>query len=505
MVLKRALTCLFMLTLASGVLLAQSADLKVAHTTAFGPVTPAAKPSPKLTTIFSNLGPTSTNAYNDTTGYYILGPDNSVGLPEQGIGVPFIPAANSHVEQLQVALGWESGTSLVNVGLYSDNAGVVGTLLSSGHASTIPVFGTAPSSASPTRPDWRFRPQTLRPRRRTHLYRRHRQTPARLRHRRQRHLRTHRLPRNARRPRQNASSQSPRRNPASPRRSHARRRRRRTRHRPHRHGRRQSLRLRKNRRQARSRLRRIDREHRHRRPVDDPLRRQEFSRRRHRHFAPPTTIPSPRNCSAKRQLSLATKWRLAQKAFATTAAYDSAIASTLERISPDSFQLLPETSAFPQTLRFSFHKTLDLRYGENPHQKAAMYSDGSGAGVANARQLQGKELSYNNIVDLQAAWDLAQEFDEPVRRHHQTHQPLRHRHRQDSHRSLQTRPRMRSRLRLRRRDRRKSPHRRRSRRGNAQTFPRSHRRPRFSTKPPKPKFATKKNLRLVQVIEARTM
>src|SRR5258708_13140223 len=43
-----------------------------------------------------------------------------------------------------------------------------------------------------------------------------------------------------------------------------------------------------------------------------------------------------------------------------------------------------------------------------------MYSDGSGTGVANARQLQGKELSYNNIVDLQAAWDLAQEFDEPV-------------------------------------------------------------------------------------------
>src|SRR5256712_12486817 len=57
---------------------------------------------------------------------------------------------------------------------------------------------------------------------------------------------------------------------------------------------------------------------------------------------------------------------------------------------------------------------MDLRYGENPHQKAAIYSDGSGAGIANARQWQGKELSYNNIVDLQAAWDLAQEFDEPV-------------------------------------------------------------------------------------------
>ena len=113
-------------------------------------------------------------------------------------------------------------------------------------------------------------------------------------------------------------------------------------------------------------------------------------------------------------LSLATKWHLAQKAFATTAAYDSAIASTLERISADSLRLQPDAGTFPQTLRFTFQKTLDLRYGENPHQTAAMYSDGSDVGVANALQLQGKELSYNNIVDLQAAWDLAQEFDEPV-------------------------------------------------------------------------------------------
>jgi phosphoribosylaminoimidazolecarboxamide formyltransferase/IMP cyclohydrolase len=123
-------------------------------------------------------------------------------------------------------------------------------------------------------------------------------------------------------------------------------------------------------------------------------------------------------------LSLETKWRLAQKAFATTAAYDSAIASTLEAI-PDittdhvgtgalARPAERSSAAFPPTLRLSFQKTLDLRYGENPHQKAAMYSDGSGVGVANARQLQGKELSYNNIVDLQAAWDLAQEFDEPV-------------------------------------------------------------------------------------------
>ncbi|MGB9202968.1 MAG: bifunctional phosphoribosylaminoimidazolecarboxamide formyltransferase/IMP cyclohydrolase [Terriglobales bacterium] len=121
-------------------------------------------------------------------------------------------------------------------------------------------------------------------------------------------------------------------------------------------------------------------------------------------------------------LSRETKWRLAQKAFATTAAYDSAIASTLERVGGD-FELRPveSTSAelkptlgFPQTLKLTFQKMADLRYGENPHQKAAMYADGSGTGVANARQVQGKELSYNNMVDLEAAWDLAQEFDEPV-------------------------------------------------------------------------------------------
>ncbi|HEY6337618.1 MAG TPA: bifunctional phosphoribosylaminoimidazolecarboxamide formyltransferase/IMP cyclohydrolase [Candidatus Sulfotelmatobacter sp.] len=115
-------------------------------------------------------------------------------------------------------------------------------------------------------------------------------------------------------------------------------------------------------------------------------------------------------------LSLDTKWRLARQAFATTAAYDSAIASTLERITLDGSFHLPAAGEkpFPAILRLSFQKTFDLRYGENPHQKAAIYSDTSGRGVANSRQLQGKELSYNNIVDLQAAWDLAQEFEEPV-------------------------------------------------------------------------------------------
>jgi phosphoribosylaminoimidazolecarboxamide formyltransferase/IMP cyclohydrolase len=55
-----------------------------------------------------------------------------------------------------------------------------------------------------------------------------------------------------------------------------------------------------------------------------------------------------------------------------------------------------------------------LRYGENPHQRAALYADQSGEGIAGAEQLQGKELSFNNLVDLNACWDLAQEFDEPT-------------------------------------------------------------------------------------------
>ena len=111
------------------------------------------------------------------------------------------------------------------------------------------------------------------------------------------------------------------------------------------------------------------------------------------------------------QLALATRWRLAQKAFALTSAYDSAIASTLERmeLADGKFQF-SQDCGFPQALRLSFQKKMGLRYGENPHQRAAVYADNSGQGVAHGNQLQGKELSYNNFVDLQAAWELANEF-----------------------------------------------------------------------------------------------
>jgi hypothetical protein len=143
MVLKRALSSLFVLTLASGVLFAQNTHLKVAHTVHSGPVTAMQKtPSSAPQVIFSNIGPSKTNAYNDTTGYYILEPNNSVGLSEQWIGVPFTPRTASHVSQLLVAVQWISGAKLVNVGLYSDAGGTVGSALATAQSSAIPAFGT---------------------------------------------------------------------------------------------------------------------------------------------------------------------------------------------------------------------------------------------------------------------------------------------------------------------------------------------------------------------------
>jgi phosphoribosylaminoimidazolecarboxamide formyltransferase / IMP cyclohydrolase len=114
------------------------------------------------------------------------------------------------------------------------------------------------------------------------------------------------------------------------------------------------------------------------------------------------------------ELTKQTKWELAKKAFATTAAYDTAIAGTLERVAQNGSFGIEPPSSFPDTLRLSYRKAMDLRYGENPHQKAALYLDGSGLGIANGRQLQGKELSYNNLVDLQACWELALEFQQPA-------------------------------------------------------------------------------------------
>ena len=104
-------------------------------------------------------------------------------------------------------------------------------------------------------------------------------------------------------------------------------------------------------------------------------------------------------------LSLETKWRLAKKAFRTTADYDTAISARLEQVD--------HTVTLPLDLSLRAPKLMDLRYGENPHQAAALYGT-RGQGIAGAEQLQGKELSYNNLVDLDAAWQLACEFDRPA-------------------------------------------------------------------------------------------
>ena len=103
-------------------------------------------------------------------------------------------------------------------------------------------------------------------------------------------------------------------------------------------------------------------------------------------------------------LSEATHWRLAKQAFALTAAYDRAITARLAEIPPTG-------EALPTTLDLRAPRRLALRYGENPHQSAALYASGA-FGIAGAQQLQGKELSYNNLVDLDAAWQLIGEFDE---------------------------------------------------------------------------------------------
>ncbi len=103
-------------------------------------------------------------------------------------------------------------------------------------------------------------------------------------------------------------------------------------------------------------------------------------------------------------LSEGTHWRLAKQAFALTAAYDRAITARLAEIPPTG-------AVLPATLDIRAPRRLALRYGENPHQSAALYASGA-HGIAGAQQLQGKELSYNNLVDLDAAWQLIGEFDQ---------------------------------------------------------------------------------------------
>ncbi|MGH2830229.1 MAG: bifunctional phosphoribosylaminoimidazolecarboxamide formyltransferase/IMP cyclohydrolase, partial [Actinomycetota bacterium] len=99
-----------------------------------------------------------------------------------------------------------------------------------------------------------------------------------------------------------------------------------------------------------------------------------------------------------------TRRALAAEAFAHTAAYDAAIARWMAR-----------DEVFPEHLSIALERVQTLRYGENPHQGGALYAEvGGEGGVARARQLHGKDLSFNNILDVDAAWETAQEFEEPA-------------------------------------------------------------------------------------------
>jgi len=131
-------------------------------------------------------------------------------------------------------------------------------------------------------------------------------------------------------------------------------------------------------------------------------------------------------------LSLSTRKRLAALAYTRTASYDLAISSYLARqLSEEDLEFLEPlnplgglifieseytdeepSDGLPASLSIELAKINDLRYGENPHQKAALYSTGEPGGLANAEQLHGKEMSYNNYVDADAAWDLVNDLDE---------------------------------------------------------------------------------------------
>ncbi|MGN1281738.1 MAG: bifunctional phosphoribosylaminoimidazolecarboxamide formyltransferase/IMP cyclohydrolase [Succinivibrio sp.] len=114
-------------------------------------------------------------------------------------------------------------------------------------------------------------------------------------------------------------------------------------------------------------------------------------------------------------LTYETRFDLAIAAFEHTAAYDSAIANYFGTKVPDYGISDGTPSSLPRTLNLNFNKLQSMRYGENPHQKAAFYSDigAHDAGIATAKQIQGKELSYNNIADTDAAIECVRQFEEP--------------------------------------------------------------------------------------------
>jgi phosphoribosylaminoimidazolecarboxamide formyltransferase/IMP cyclohydrolase len=120
---------------------------------------------------------------------------------------------------------------------------------------------------------------------------------------------------------------------------------------------------------------------------------------------------------AKGETTLPLRVELARKVFATTSRYDGLIATELERLAVTGQGMEVNARAIlPERVHLSLRKQQELRYGENPHQAAALYVPAGRAseGLAAAKQLQGKELSYNNYVDLEAARSLVAEFERPA-------------------------------------------------------------------------------------------
>jgi phosphoribosylaminoimidazolecarboxamide formyltransferase / IMP cyclohydrolase len=124
----------------------------------------------------------------------------------------------------------------------------------------------------------------------------------------------------------------------------------------------------------------------------------------------PATYPAVLDAVRAGGFTLDQRKRLAADAFAHTAAYDVAVSEWMGHVLSDT----SDGSGWPATTGATFEKLAVLRYGENPHQSAVLYGDGTGSGLAHAEQLHGKEMSYNNYVDTDAARRAAADFDEPA-------------------------------------------------------------------------------------------
>jgi phosphoribosylaminoimidazolecarboxamide formyltransferase/IMP cyclohydrolase len=133
-------------------------------------------------------------------------------------------------------------------------------------------------------------------------------------------------------------------------------------------------------------------------------------------------------------LKRSTKFTLAKKVFAHTAAYDGMITNYLTALEPgseDQTEAVPAKAEYPQVFNLQLHKVQGMRYGENPHQSAAFYREAQPAEgtLSKWQQIQGKELSFNNIADADAAWECVKAFDAAGLRDRQARQPLRRGHR----------------------------------------------------------------------------